>query len=262
MSLGDAPMELALRVTLVANAGVLLEYDGTTLLVDGIYGREGHPFSNLSDETWRKLLEAEHPFETVDYLLFTHAHPDHLSPEMTLDFLKRRAVKGVFLPDTRSVRESGLVSWLAQSGTPAVLLSNATDHAAYRIEPRIEVRSFRTQHLDKAFEQVKHFCYLLTFGEKRVLLTADADYVHEDFACLDGERLRAVFVNPLFFSALRTGRFFRGTLDTETVCVYHIPFREDDATGMRGRLAHAYALWGAERPPALLLSEPFERLSL
>ena len=37
---------------------------------------------------------------------------------------------------------------------------------------------------------------------------------------------------------------------------------EDDASGMRGRLAHAYALWGAERPPALLLSEPFERLSL
>ena len=34
-------MDKTLRVTLVANAGLLLEYNGTTLLVDGIYGKEG-----------------------------------------------------------------------------------------------------------------------------------------------------------------------------------------------------------------------------
>ncbi len=255
-------MEQALRVTLVANAGLLLEYDGTTLLLDAIYGREGHPFSNLTDAVWESLLDGGHPFERIDYLLFTHAHPDHFSPEMTLEFLRRRRVKGVFLPDTHSVRESGLVSFLWQSGTPAVPLSDATDHASYRIEPHIEVRSFRTKHLDAAFEHVRHFCYLLTFGEKRVLITADADYVHEDFACLGDTHLRSVFVNPLFFSALRTGRFFRGTLDAETVCVYHIPFRDDDVNGMRGRLAHAYERWGKGRPPAFLLSEPFERLTL
>ncbi len=255
-------MEQALRVTLVANAGLLLEYDGTTLLLDGIYGREGHPFSNLSDDVWRRMLNAEHPFEKIDYLLFTHAHPDHLSPEMTLKFLERRGVKGVFLPDTRSVRQSGLVSWLERSGTPAVLLSDATNRAAYRIEPQIEARPFRTRHLDGAYADVRHFCYLLDFGGKRVLITADADYVHEDFAALNETHLRAVFVNPLFFSALRTGRFFHGRLDTEAVCVYHIPFREDDAAGMRGRLARAFALWRAELPDAILLSEPFERLTL
>ncbi len=255
-------MGRTLRVTLVANAGLLLEYDGTTLLLDGIYGREGHPFSNLPDKAWQRMLNAEHPFEKIDYLLFTHAHPDHFSPEMTLEFLERRRVKGVFLPDTRSVRESGLIERLTQSGTPAVPLSGTTDHASYQIEPEISVHAFLTPHLDKKFAHVKHFCYLLTFGEKRLLITADADYVHEDFACLGDTRLRAVFVNPLFFSALRTGRFFHGSLNAETVCVYHIPFREDDATGMRGRLAHAYALWGTERPDALLLSEPFERLTL
>ena len=40
-----------LRVTLVCNAGLLLEYRGTTVLMDGIYGPEGHPFSNLTDVT-------------------------------------------------------------------------------------------------------------------------------------------------------------------------------------------------------------------
>ncbi len=255
-------MEQTLRVTLIANAGLLLEYDGVTLLLDGIFGRGGHPFSVPTEETRQKLMNGEHPFERLDYLLFTHAHPDYFSPEMTLELLRRRPVKGVFLPDTRSARESGLVAWLEQSGTPAVLLSDATDHAAYQIEPHIGVHPFRTRHLDQKYEHVKHFCYVLTFGEKRVLITADADYVHEDFAGLGDVRLRAAFVNPLFFSTLRTGRFFKGTLNAETVCVYHIPFREDDATGMRGRLEHAYRLWGTDRPPAILLSEPFERLTL
>ncbi len=255
-------MEQALHVTLVANAGVLLEYEGTTLLLDGIYGREGHPFSNLSDETWRKLLDADHPFERIDYLLFTHAHPDHLSPEMTLEFLRRRQVKGLFLPDTRSVRESGLVDRLSESGTPAVLLSSATDHASYQIEPHIGVHPFRTLHLDKQFERVRHFCYLVTFDEKRVLFTADVDYVHEEFRQLGSEPLRAAFVTPLFFNVLRTGKFFHGILNAETICVYHVPFREDDSMDMRPRLRRDLDLWDEDHPPAVALTEPFERLTL
>ncbi len=256
------PMENALRVTLVANAGLLLEYGGVTLLLDGIYGREGHPFSNLSDETWRKLLDAERPFERIDYLLFTHAHPDHFSPAMTLEYLERRSVKGVFLPDTRGMRVSGLPELLEKKEIPAVFLSEATDHAAYRIEPEICVRAFRTLHLEREFERVKHFCYLLDFGGKRVLFTADVDYVHEELSQAGREPLRAAFVNPLFFNVLRTGKFFRGTLDTETVCVYHVPFRQDDSMGMRGRLERDLALWDEDRPPAVTLTEPFERLLL
>ncbi len=252
----------ALHVTLVANAGLLLEYGGVTLLLDGIYGREGHPFSNLSDDVWRRMLCAERPFERVDYLLFTHAHPDHLSPEMTRAFLERRRVKGIFLPDTRTVRESGLVAQLAQSATPAVLLSEETDRAAYQIEPAINVRAFHTAHLDKKFERVRHFCYLVTFGGKRVLFTGDVDYVHEEFRRLDGEALHAAFVTPLFFNALRTGKFFQGALNAETICVYHVPFRADDSMEMRPRLRRDLELWPDDHPRAAVLTEPFERLTL
>lgn len=40
------------HVTLIANAGLLLQYGGVTLMLDGIYGRKGHPFSNLKPEIW------------------------------------------------------------------------------------------------------------------------------------------------------------------------------------------------------------------
>ena len=158
-------MEETVHVTLIANAGVLLEYRGTTLLLDGIYGAEGHPFSNLSADVWQQLLEGKPPFETIDYLLFSHAHPDHCSPRMTEEYLRRRKVKGVFLPNTRSVRESGLPALLKEEKIPSILLSGQTDRAVFRIEPHITVRAFTTLHLDEKFRHVHHFCYLISFDE-------------------------------------------------------------------------------------------------
>lgn len=245
-------MEDTLRVTLVANAGVLLEYRGTTLLLDGIYGAEGHPFSNLSSDIWEKLLEGKTPFETIDYLLFSHAHPDHCSPQMTEEYLRRRKVKGVFLPDTRSVRESGLPPLLKERNIPAVLLSGETDHAAFRIEPHITVRAFTTLHLDEKFRHVHHFCYLISFDEKHVCFTADVDYIHEDLSQIQRFPLRAVFVNPLFFSELRRRRFFRGELKAETICIYHVPFSGDDSMQIRPNLARNMAHFPPEQKTTVL----------
>lgn len=255
-------MDDRLHVTLVANAGLLLEYKGTKLLLDGIYGTEGHPFSNLSPELFQQMKDGAPPFDDVDVLLFTHAHPDHFSPEMTLEYLRQRRVKGVFAPDTRTVAESGLKAFLQEEKIPSALLSDETDRIGYRITPEITVRAFRTLHLDKQFEKVKHFCYLITFGEKTVLFTADIDYVTEDLSRLNGLRLDAVFINPLFFSVLRQEKFFRGKLNTDRIVVYHVPFAEDDSMGMRARMEHDLAQWGADRTPVTALKEPFRTLEL
>ena len=252
----------SLRVKLIANAGLLLEYEGTTFLLDAIYGTEGHPFSNLKPEIWKKILDGQAPFERIDYLLFTHAHPDHFSPEMTLEFLKHHRVKGVFMPDTRSVAESGLIQWLRQEGIPCALLSEQTDHASYKVAPGVTVKAFRTLHLDKKFERVKHFCYLITFGDKPVLFTADLDYVTEDLCRLKDIRLRAAFINPLFFGVLRRGKFFRGKLNTGQICVYHVPFAEDDEMGMRDILERDIAQWPVERAWVTALLEPFQEMNL
>ncbi len=251
-----------LRVTLIANAGVLLTYDGVTLMLDGIYGHEGHPFSNLKPEVWDAMLCGRHPFEKVDYLLFSHNHPDHFSPEMAETFLSRRRVKGVFFPEGDAPALEHFRMSLKRSGTPAVALSGGTDHAAFQIEPRICVRALKTLHLDRKFQNIPNYCYLLTFGNKNVLFTADADYIHETFAELADTHLRAVFVNPLFFNALRRGRFFRGHLDAETVCIYHVPFSGEDAMRMRPALAHDLLEWQPEHPETIVLCDAFQHIDL
>ena len=208
------------------------------------------------------MLAGEPPFEKIDYLLFSHAHPDHFSPEMTLEFLRRRSVKGVFLPYTRTVRESGLADYLRERRIPCVPLSEQTDHAAYRIEPEITVRAFKTKHLDKKYEHVRHFCYLISFGGKNVLFTADVDYTTEDFDTIRNLPLRAVFVNPLFFSVLRWGRYFHGQLNTQCYCIYHVPFSEDDSLRMRPVLAHDLVEWPPEKQETFVLCDAFQHIDL
>lgn len=255
-------MEQKLRVTLIANAGLLLEYAGTKLLLDSIYGPEGHPFSPIAPEVWQAMLKGEPPFEKLDHLLFTHAHPDHFSSEMTRELLERRTMKGLFLPKASLEEGSSLGAFLQERKISTALLSKRTDHATYRLEQDITVRTISTRHLDKKYAQVKHFCYLIRFGTKQVLFTADVDYTTETFAALEDIRLRAAFVNPLFYSALRWKKFFKGTLNTEHICVYHIPFAEDDSMGMRHDLARNVVSWPPDGVETTVLDEPQKQIEL
>lgn len=255
-------MEEKLRVTLIANAGLLLECAGTTLLLDGIYGSQGHAFSPIAPEMWQAMRRGEPPFEKIDYLLFTHAHPDHFSPKMTRQLLERRTIKGLFLPQAALEEGSGLGVFLREREIPTALLSERADHAVYHVEQDITVRAISTRHLDKKYAQIEHFCYLIGFGAKQVLFTADVDYTTETFALLGDIRLRAVFVNPLFYGALRYGKFFKGTLNVESICVYHVPFSEDDCMGMRRNLTRNTASWPPDRAETILLDEPLKRIEL
>lgn len=255
-------MDKTLRVTLVANAGLLLEYNGTTLLLDGIYGTEGHPFSNLSPQIWQDMKAGRPPFHKVDALLFTHGHPDHFSPEMALEYLRCRPVKGLFAPHTSRVEASGLTAFLKERNIPCVWLSEETERTGFRITPDITVRAFQTRHLDKQFEKVRHFCYLITFGDKNVLFTGDVDYVNEDLSRLKNVRLDAAFINPLFFSVLCHGKFFRGRLEAQHILVYHVPFKQDDTMGMLTGLERNLARWPENRGKVTALGEPFQQVFL
>ena len=53
-----------ISVTLLANAGVCIGYRGMTLLLDGIFGREGNPFSPLPADCRQKMCRGEPPFES------------------------------------------------------------------------------------------------------------------------------------------------------------------------------------------------------
>ncbi len=251
-----------IRVTLLANAGVLLQYRGIALLLDGIFGKRDNPFSELPDGCWQAMLREEPPLARLDYLLFSHYHPDHFAPEMVRELLEHRTVKGLFYPEDGAPQVRSLSDWLRQWGVPCVLLSPRTDRAVVQIEPDISVQAFIVPHLGEEYRAVPHVCYLLCFDGRRVLFTADSDYLHEDFSRLAATPLEAVFLNPLFYQAYYDERLFHGHFDTDTLCVYHVPFREDDRMHMRDMAWRMPRAAAEEHLRVLPLTEPMQQIEL
>ena len=257
-------MDKPVTVTLVANAGVLIEYRGRKLLLDGIFHAESHeenPFSNIPAPLWQEMLTGKPPFDDIDCLLFTHNHADHFSPELTREYLTHQRVKAAFLPPDEG-EQAALRSCLREKKIPYISLETVANGQPVPLENGIAVTPYHTRHVDKAFLTTPHDCYLLSFDGKKLLFTADVDYTCESFPELKGVPLRAVFVNPLFFGALQSRHFFRGELRTQTVCIYHVPFPQDDIMHYRDILGQGIARWGADREELLLLEQPARQIIL
>lgn len=251
-------MDTSLDVMLVANAGLLLQYKGTTLLLDGIFDESGHPFDAPGDEMLEKMRQGEPPFERIDFLLFSHIHPDHCAPGLVQRLLQSRQVKGIFLPDESSAAVCALKQYLLDNDISCVY-GQAGMHT-YRLTPDITVQALPAQHLDSKYSHIRHFCLLISFGQAKYLFTADVDYTKESFAALQGTPLKAVFVNPLFFSALSRKRFFNGELQTQNICVYHVPSLERDLLHMRRCLHRDLNLWAESGPEVTILQDKYQRI--
>lgn len=242
-----------LRITLLANAGIVLEYNGCTLLLDGIYQDDPHDFSNLPPHAWDCVSH-------YDYLLFTHAHPDHFSPELTLHFLQKYSVRGVLLPASHAFCWETLFPYIEKKQIPYLALDGDTPPMNIRVNSDISIRVLPTAHLDKHYRDVNHFCYLITCGGRSILFTGDVDYTTETFSCLNGQRLDAVFLNPLFFLMLDNPKYFQGRLNTGTLCVYHVPFPQDDTRKINDLLAHRLEILRHLGKTVVVLNEPFGQI--
>lgn len=226
-------MSNCIRITLVANAGVLVEHNGLGILVDGIHHENGHPFSRVSErDIWRMRQRAD-IFANLHYLLFTHEHPDHFSPQQVSEYLRFQSVKGLFLPDESNgsldlafllqlVRELGIRHWTLGLEPGEVK----------RIMPAdgLLVTAIGARHMGPQFANVANDCFLLTLAGQNLLFTGDADYVPEYFENgLEGVAVDTVFVNPIFYHNANGQEIIREIFRPHTVVIYHMPFARDDS---------------------------------
>lgn len=251
------------RVTLLATAGVVVESEGTRVMVDGLFKKDGHPFSAVPDELRKDLMAGRTPFGPVDCLMFTHLHPDHFDGQETIAYLESNPVKNVFLP--ACVSSEGckrLIKWMDAHAVPYTPLELPSGgHARFSPGEGVEVTVFNTMHMGKRYGHVDNYCLLLGMNGRTLLITGDADYDSEAFArALRGREICAALVNPLFYQDRRGRAILDTVVRPGKAVLYHIPFAGDDAFMLRPVAKRLTERAGDAGYEVLALTEPGQQL--
>lgn len=220
-------MTECIDIDLVANAGVMVRGGGLGLLVDGVHDQDGHPFSRVSVEDREHMARGEGIYVHLDYLLFTHEHPDHFTPGLALELLRRRPVRGVFLPDAAegSPELARYRDALAEKGVPHWSLGLLPGQTrTVKPEPGLSVTAVGARHMGPQFREARNDCLLVSLAGMNLLFTGDADHVPEYYGdALRGVNLDAVFVNPIFFHNPDGQAIIDGIFRPREVFIYHMP---------------------------------------
>lgn len=227
-------MDNQIRFVFIANAGVLIEFQGTKLLIDGIYADEGHSFSCIPSVYWDEMKRGKGLLADVDYLLFTHEHADHFSPERVMEYLDYQNPKAIFMPKKGSSALEKLQFQAEDRNIPCTLLQESfCKRAVFMPEKEIKIIALATKHLDRRYKNVSHFCYLIQLGSKNILITGDVDFKSEQMTELQDIYLDAVLLNPLTNHSREGKDFLRKHIQARKKIIYHIPFEGEDSTQIR-----------------------------
>jgi len=92
-----------LKIRRTANAGILLEADGLSILIDGVSGRV-EPYMETPPEIKEELIR-----NFPDVVLFTHEHPDHYDGDFA-KFYKEKTLRSVYGPEVLFSERFGSVN--------------------------------------------------------------------------------------------------------------------------------------------------------
>lgn len=258
--------EYPITITLLANAGLLVEYRGARILIDGLFARQGHPFSTLPPAVYDELMRGEGPFANVDHLIFSHAHPDHYDPVAVAQYLKSNRVRTIYLPAGACRNE--LIKEIAKAQGVHVWESTLTLGQAYLcpLQSGIRLLLMALPHMDMGalgeYAKVDCNCIVLELGGRRLLFSGDCDALpptrFEPFAQAE---IEAAFINPYFFHMARGKAALNDYIRPKRIFICHLPFEgEEDALKLHALVR--YDLRHAEGIIPVPLHRPFQQVVL
>lgn len=217
-----------LKLTALCNAGVLLEYDGKSLLVDAI-AHDFSGFTGLSSEEYYKILQSEPPYSQLCGVFFTHCHPDHFYRPGLEALQKDRLSCVFFVPDAKTF-SSGCI----QAGP-------------------FSVYYYETPHMPQNFSSVRHFVLLISAGKEWVYFAADA-VVDADLhrQILGNRALDYIFVNPVYLTN-PSMRSFLCSLSPKHIFIYHIPSDPVGTNGIYRKAVRSVERYSVQLPPVTLI---------
>ena len=176
------------KITYVGNAGFLINIGDKKILIDALFkGFKGS--YNLPQKVQDKLTLAQAPFDDVDLILVTHAHGDHVNPDMVRQHLKNNP-KAIFASTQQMVK--------ALNGfTDRCIAFNPTkDKSDSKVINGISIETFYLPHGSNS--KIINIGFLVCVNGITFFQTGDADFEQFTFDQFRSLRLPERKIDLLF----------------------------------------------------------------
>lgn len=246
------PMD-EIRITLLANAGVLIQWRETRILVDGIHRNTHAPFSGLSQQVFSDLLRGANGLGGIQHLLYTHGHIDHFTAEENVRYLRQHPAWTLMLPEQVLLEHPDFLEQVTAHCGDIQRLRTGQAVTTCDLTEHVRVQAIHTAHAGREFSSVQHVCYLLRLGDRSLLLLSDSACSRESFSSLGSEPIDGVLANPLFLNQSEGRLILSEILCPAKLIVYHIPFRGEDTIGFRRMVERDVKKYKDRFPPTAIL---------
>ena len=255
-------------LTLTGNAGILLCWQGHKLLIDGLHDGGDHQFSAVPPQVLEDIVAGRPPFDGIGWLLFTHLHVDHFSAKQVQRFLQNAPQVPLFLPAGNGGAGvdpaiNPLRHYLMDHASPVQELKLPEDRpVCYPLCPGLRVTAFYAQHDGEQFQEIQHYCLIVSLGGRNVLFLGDSLQDPDYFSgILQDTAVDTVVTNPLFLNR-PAGRETLQVIRPEKIVVNHIPFAQEDRLRFREMVVRNVARWGSSLPPIWVLWDPLDTITI
>lgn len=172
-----------LKITYIANEGVLLENGEQKVLIDALFDDFYEAYLSPSEALMSDMQSSKSPFDNVALALTTHVHRDHFEAKTAGDFIKAHQ-ESQFLSTAEVVTELkskyDIKSFEARISGKQKTTAKMTDTIN-----GIRLHSFFIKHAGTRSAAIENLGFIIEIGGKKVLHLGDSDMDIERYSALN-----------------------------------------------------------------------------
>jgi L-ascorbate metabolism protein UlaG (beta-lactamase superfamily) len=186
------PPENRVKVTYIANDGVMIEFEDKKVMIDGM-NRAGNLSGWISPTNTEYMMveNGEPPYNDIDVIMITHNHGDHYSISAVQNYLTDHPNTKLIVPTSVEANFGGFANQIVDFSINKFERINL-------VENEISIDVLQIEHFDQFgndFSMVESFAYIITMNGKKFFHTGDIDYIDSQ---LDGFDLLADDISVVF----------------------------------------------------------------
>ncbi|MBQ3378990.1 MAG: MBL fold metallo-hydrolase [Clostridia bacterium] len=256
-------MEDKVTVTSVANAGVMITYRGRKFLFDAI--QTGNPyFSGPPDDVLSDLINSRGIFADAELLAYSHYHNDHIDFEKNLEYLSHHRPAHLVLPHDPFKRTTAFKLNLSALEIPFLEPNVPLDKkVVLKLADDVSLTCYHSRHDGgEKFDKVYHYTFLLSVGDKNILLAADSPIMdcrlYDD---LKNEKIDLALFNLLFMNN-KKGRQIINSIRPAKLVIYHVPLEGHPSVMFRKIALRDAERFKDEMPETIVFSNSLDSVEV